>query len=417
MSCLGRRRTTLHRLLLFLGTVDPRAQPSGRAHGDRGRGGPGDILRRADAQGERAGEAHLRKQPVHRDDPVRELRHGSGDVGHPARARRDGSSADHQVRRLLPRTRGRPAGAGGQRAVDLRHLLLRRRARRGGERYDRGAAERPARPRGGDLRLRARHRGGDHRAHPGEQRFVVANERVPGVPARDHAAPRHPADLRRSDLRFPRGLRRRRGALRHQARHHHLRQDHRRRHAGGRVRREPRGHASHRAGRQGVPGRHAERQPGGDGRRQGAVERVSEAGILRRPGAAYGSVHGAAQPFRGCAADSVQGVPLRVDLLVRLFRVGGDPPFRRNRSGEHEPFPRAARGAVGTGRVPRAFGIRSGIRLVRAHRRGVGRSRGTHRSRAQRDLPALSGRGFLSSKSPRRNSCRASSGVRRVRAR
>ena len=48
-------------------------QPSGRAHGDRGRGGTGDILRRADATKENELASSFWKQPVHRDDPVREL--------------------------------------------------------------------------------------------------------------------------------------------------------------------------------------------------------------------------------------------------------------------------------------------------------------------------------------------------------
>ena len=90
----------------------------------------------------------------------------------------------HQVRRLLPRSRGRPGGAGGSGlstfgisssagvpdavANDTIVVPL----------NDQRALE------GGDLRLRARHRGGDHRTDSGEQRFVAADERVPGIPAR-----------------------------------------------------------------------------------------------------------------------------------------------------------------------------------------------------------------------------------------
>ena len=50
-------------------------------------------------------------------------------------------------------------------------------------------------------------------------------------------APRRAADLRRSDDRLPRRARRRAAALRRDARPGHLRQDHRRRHAGRCVRR------------------------------------------------------------------------------------------------------------------------------------------------------------------------------------
>ena len=57
--------------------------------------------------------------------------------------------------------------------------------------------------------------------------------------------------------------------LRRHARPEHVRQDHRRRHAGRRVRRPARDHAADRAGRPGLPGRHAERQSGGDGRGPG----------------------------------------------------------------------------------------------------------------------------------------------------
>ncbi len=65
------------------------------------------------------------------------------------------------------------------------------------------------------------------------------------------------ADFRRSDDRLPRSPRWRPGALRRHAGPEHLRQDHRRRHAGGLLRRQARNHAAHRAAGPGVPGRHA----------------------------------------------------------------------------------------------------------------------------------------------------------------
>ena len=58
--------------------------------------------------------------------------------------------------------------------------------------------------------------------------------------ARALHAPRRAAHLRRGDDRLPRRARRRAGALRRHARPHHARQDHRRRHAGRRLRRAAR---------------------------------------------------------------------------------------------------------------------------------------------------------------------------------
>ena len=78
---------------------------------------------------------------------------------------------------------------------------------------------------------------------------------------------RRAADLRRGDLGFPPGARRRSRAHRDRARPGHLRQGHRRRHAGGRLRRRAPHHGAARPGRGHLPGRHAVGQPGGDGRR------------------------------------------------------------------------------------------------------------------------------------------------------
>ena len=75
------------------------------------------------------------------------------------------------------------------------------------------------------------------------------------------AAPRRAVDLRRSDDRLPRGLRRRPAALGHLARPDDAGQDHRRRAAGGRLRRQGGNHGPRAAGRQGVSGRHASGNP------------------------------------------------------------------------------------------------------------------------------------------------------------
>ena len=98
---------------------------------------------------------------------------------------------------------------------------------------------------------------------------------------------RRGADLRRGDDGLPRREGRRAGALRHQARPHHARQDRRRRHAGRRLRRPARHHGAHRAARPGLPGRHAVGQPGGDGgrarhARRASTRRASMRGSARR---------------------------------------------------------------------------------------------------------------------------------------
>ena len=77
---------------------------------------------------------------------------------------------------------------------------------------------------------------------------------------------------------FPRGARRRAGALRGAARSHHPRQDHRRRHAGGRLRRPARHDGTAVAPRAGLSGGHPVGQPGRDGGRH----RHSRAGFGAR---------------------------------------------------------------------------------------------------------------------------------------
>ena len=95
---------------------------------------------------------------------------------------------------------------------------------------------------------------------------VPSREFLAGA-ARADAAARGAADLRRSDDRLPRGLRRCAVTAGHRAGSHDARQDRRRRPAGRRVRRPGRDHGSCAAGRQSVSGRHAQRQSAGHGRR------------------------------------------------------------------------------------------------------------------------------------------------------
>ena len=149
---------------------------------------------------------------------------------------------------------------------------------------------------GARRRLRDRRAGGrQHELHP-------AGARLPRGAARRMHEARRGADLRRGDDRLPRRARRRAGALRHQARPHDARQDHRRRHAGRRLRRPPRHHGVHRAARPGVSGRHAVGQPGRDGRGPRHARRPVGTGLPRqarrkdRPPRARHPGRGAARP-------------------------------------------------------------------------------------------------------------------------
>ena len=80
-------------------------------------------------------------------------------------------------------------------------------------------------------------------------------------------------DLRRGHHRLPRRLGRRPGALRRAARPHDAGQDHRRRPAGGRLRRPPRHHGDGGSAGLHLPGRHAVGQSAGDGGRGGHAAR------------------------------------------------------------------------------------------------------------------------------------------------
>ena len=111
--------------------------------------------------------------------------------------------------------------------------------------------------------------------------LLPAGRRIPGPAARDDRAARHRADLRRGHL-VPHRVGRRAGALRHPARSHHLRQDHRRRPAGRRLRRAARHHGLLRPApgrRPHQPRRHVQRQPGDDGGRGRDAERADARGL------------------------------------------------------------------------------------------------------------------------------------------
>ena len=182
------------------------------------------------------------------------------------RARGDQARQDRQVRRLLSRPRGLVPRAGGIRRDDARR------------------ADEPRRPGGGGRRhaARALQRSGLGRAasstqHRGQIAAIIV-EPIAGNMGRGPAARRiprtgcaticdrdgDPARLRRSDLRLPRGGRRRAAGVRRPPGPDLPRQDHRRRPAGRRVRRTRRPHGAGRAGGPGLSGRHAVGQPARD---------------------------------------------------------------------------------------------------------------------------------------------------------
>ena len=75
-------------------------------------------------------EAGHRGLPVHREAALRQLRHRSHHVGHPAGARRHRAQIHHQVRRLLSRPQRCAAGEGRLRRGHARHSRLGRGAGR-----------------------------------------------------------------------------------------------------------------------------------------------------------------------------------------------------------------------------------------------------------------------------------------------
>ena len=192
-----------------------------------------------------------------------------------------------EVRGLLSRPRGRVPGEGRLRRHDARHAHEPRRARARGRRHAAGALQRSGV--GGRASC----------ASIAAQIAAIIVEPIAGnmgvVPPADgflagaarplHGA-RHRADLRRGDLRLPRGGRRRAGPLRRAAGPDVPGQDHRRRAAGGRLRRPRRHHGPGGAGGPGVSGGHAVGQPAGDdgrpvGARPADAEALCDAGRAR----------------------------------------------------------------------------------------------------------------------------------------
>ena len=154
--------------------------------------------------------------------------------------------------------------------------------------HARAAARRRGGAGGAVRRRRAARCGGHHRARAGQSRAAAAAARVPYAAARADARARRAADLRRGDLGFPSGARRRRRSARHRSRSRHVRQGDRRRHAGRRLRRRARRHGAPRSRRRYLPGGHAVRESGrhgrgrGDARPAGARVRLATPGDARR---------------------------------------------------------------------------------------------------------------------------------------
>ena len=277
-----RRRQPLHRLRRLLGADDRRPQPSGGARCRAAHRARRPELRHAESAGSDDGRNHRATGAGLRNGAHGQLRHRGDAVGDPPRARRDRARAHRQVRGLLPRPRRLVPGQGRQRRADLRRADLAGRAE-GARRPDADAAynDFDARHRA-VRRMRRRHRRPDRRAGRRQRQLPAAARGLPAAPARAVHAARRAADLRRGDDRLPRRAGRRAGALRRHAGPVHLRQDHRRRHAGRRLRRPPRADAADRAERPDLPGRHAQRQSGGDGRGPGDAGTGPGAGLPRR---------------------------------------------------------------------------------------------------------------------------------------
>ena len=138
--------------------------------------------------------------------------------------------------------------------------------------------------------------GAHFRAAPGEIAAVIVEpvaanmgvvppapgflENTPG----SHVARGRAADIRRGRDRLSRRLRRRAATVRRDAGRHHPGQDHRRRDAGGRLRRREGDHGHRLPGRADVPGRDAVRQSGRHGRGHQDIGAAARAGSLRRVG-------------------------------------------------------------------------------------------------------------------------------------
>ena len=264
----GRSRVRRPDLLLGADAARPRAPRGGG--GRAGRGGPRYDVRHPHRARGRAGRGDRRAHPGRPGAPGL-LRHRGHDVRDPAGPGVHRSRRGREVRRLLPRPRGRAARL---RRLGRCHVRPTRHARSAGvvDRPDAGAAlQRPGCCREGVRRARGADRVPDDRGRTGEHGRGATRAGVQRVPGRDLPRARSPVRQRRGDDRLPRqppgsvGPRRRRRGL--ATGPDDLREGDGWRLPRRGVRRPRRRDGPPRTGGPGVPGRHALREPGRGDRR------------------------------------------------------------------------------------------------------------------------------------------------------
>ncbi len=183
---------------MLLGPRPPRGAGRGRR-----RGGTRHLLRHPHRARGRAGRGDRGAHPG-RAGAVRVVRHRGHDVGDPAGPRLHRPRPRGEVRRLLPRSRRRPARLG---RVRRRHARDPGHARRAGVRggaHDRAAVPRPRRGRGRLRRARRPHRLPHHRGRPRQHGRDRARAGLQRLPRRDLHPPRRAVRQRRGDDRLPR---------------------------------------------------------------------------------------------------------------------------------------------------------------------------------------------------------------------
>ena len=230
-------------------------------------GGERHELRRADRARDAAGPEGGDAGAVDGARAVRQLRHRGRDERAAGGAGGDQARQDHQVRRLLPRARGRLPGAGRLRRDDARRADQPWRPGGRRRRHPPGALQRSRLGRAAVHGASRRDRRGVRRADRRQHGTGGAGRRIPpGAPCAVRSRT-VAAGLRRGDLGIPGGAGRRAEGVRRQAGHDLPRQDHRRRPAGGRLRRARRRDGARRTVRARLPGRNALGQSAGDDRR------------------------------------------------------------------------------------------------------------------------------------------------------
>ena len=221
-------------------------------------------LRRADAGGGRPRRGGRRARAVRRDGADDLVRHRGDDERAPAGARRDGPGQDPQVRRRLPRARGRAARRRRLGPRDAGDPVEPRRDRRAGGGHDHRSLERPRR-----RRSRGRWAWPRSCASPTRRTWAWSPPEPGFLEFLREQASAAGALLVFDEVisGFRVATRRRPGARGGHARPDDPRQGDRRRAAGGGVRGAARADGAHRAGGRRLPGGHAVGEPARDGRR------------------------------------------------------------------------------------------------------------------------------------------------------